>query len=141
MKRFLPILFVLILSSCVKPAYTPTAPAPAKPPQVVVLETDRALADATNVAAKVLKTLWDAGKLDPSTADEAKAYLSAVAKISDDIATVAQSSDDWPMQRAKLVALIARAGDLPAARSHPDLAAQISAVANLLNHILQVAAK
>lgn len=76
------------------------------PPQIQVLQADRALADAINIAAHTTAVLWDTKRIDASTAATLKAWLATAAKLADDIATVASGTDSWPTIRLKIIALI-----------------------------------
>ncbi len=136
-RNALPVLLLLLLAACASnpPANTTTPATPS--PQVTVLQADKTLADAANAAVKTAISLRNQGVISNADARTIENYCAVAAKLSDGIATIMQSSTDWPTQRAQVLLLLQNPALplLPSALSTPAATA-IQSVVTLVTQIV-----
>lgn len=128
----LALILAAVLSGCA--AKGPTLDT--TPPQVRIMQMDRAVADAINVAAKLTAQLSADGKLSPTVAGKLRTALIISAKTSDAIADELQSDHPWPQQRSNIAVIVANTGLDAAQVTDPALRAQVLAIIQTFEQIL-----
>lgn len=105
MKTLLALVITLGLVGC----GTPTATTPSSitnSPQTQAHNINKTLADSINTVVKTVITMRDQGKLAPATAKLIEDWSVSASIVSDKVEMEITSTDSWPVQKQKIVALL-----------------------------------
>ncbi len=127
----------LVLYSCGGLQVPSGIPAAPTPPQVKVANVCDLGGHAASLASDTLIALWDAKKIDAGTFNAARTYIKTANAVFRDVARETASVDSWPVMRAKIGAIAARAA-VSVAVNDPTLQAQLDSIVASVQQIMGV---
>ena len=105
--RTLALLVITIgLVGCGTPTATTPAPVAANSPQTQAHNINKTLADSINTVEKTAIAMRNQGKLAPTTTKQIEDWAVSASLISDKVEMEITSTDTWPVQKQKILALL-----------------------------------